>query len=101
MKAYYDPVTDTIHGCEPGTYAHFHELRHRDQYKRGKAALLDQLYVICYYASFLTSIGGWIVGGPWGMIKGIGLAFLPHVISMAYLEADAYIMGWIAWRKSR
>jgi nicotinamide riboside transporter PnuC len=101
MKKYYDPGLDTIYGCEPGTYSWHHENRHRQQYKKGKAELLDQLYVICYYASFLCALGGWIVGGPWGMIKGIGLAFLPHVISQLYLETDAYLVGWWQWRKER
>lgn len=102
MKAYYDPLTDTIHGCREGSYAWFHEARHREQYKRGKAELLDQLYVICYYASFLCAIGGWVFGGgPWGMVKGIGLAFLPHVLSQAYLEADAYLVGWWHWRSAK
>lgn len=96
---YYDPVSDSIHGCEPGSYAWYHEDRHRQQYKRGKADLLDQLYVICYYASFLCAVGGFVVGGPWGSVKGIGLAFLPHVISQLYLEADAYLVGFIQWRR--
>lgn len=99
MKAYYDPVTDTIHGCKPGSYAYAHEERHREQYKKGKAELLDKLYVISYYASFVCAVGGFIVKGPWGMVEGIGLAFLPHVISQLYLEADAYIVGLIRWWK--
>lgn len=101
MMAHYDPRTDTIHGCEPGTYAYHHEMRHREQYKNGNAETLDKLYVICYYASFLCAVGGWIVAGPWGMVQGIGLSFLPHVLSMAYLEADAYLFGWINWRRGR
>jgi len=101
MKTYYDPISDTIHGAEPGTYAYAHEERHRQQYKKGKAALLDQLYVICYYASFICAVGGFIAGGPWGAVKGIGLAFVPHVISQLYLEGDAYIVGFLQWRKKK
>lgn len=101
MSAYYDPVSDRIHGCEPGSYAWEHERRHREQYLRGKAELLDQLHVLCYYVSFLCAIGGWIVAGPWGMIQGIGFAFLPHVLSLAYLEGDAYLVGFVRWRRKR
>lgn len=100
-SAYYDPKTDTIHNAEPGSYKWYHEDRHRHQYKKGKAEMLDSLYVICYYTSFIAAAGGFIVNGPWGMIEGIGFSFLPHVISMAYLEADAYIYGYINYQKSK
>lgn len=101
MKAYYDPISDSIHGCEPGSYAYAHEERHREQYKKGNAAKLDQLYVICYYASFICAVGGFLANGWPGMAEGIGLAFLPHVISQLYLEGDAYIMGYLKWRKQK
>lgn len=33
MKAYYDPLTDTIHGCKENTFVWFHECGHRRQFQ--------------------------------------------------------------------
>lgn len=94
--ARYDPDTDTIHDAEPGTWSHEHELRHREQYAHGWARRADQLHIWLYYAAFIAGpVGAWHLG-PYGWVVGVGLAMTPHVLALALLEADAYLVG--SWR---
>lgn len=97
LTAYYDPLTDNIVGAVRGSYAWFHEQRHREQYERGVAQKADQLHVWLYYAAFLAGpVGAWFLG-LWGWFVGVGMAFTPHVFALAFLELDAYVVGSYRW----
>ena len=94
---HYDPNTDIIHGAEPGTWAYMHEERHREQYERGVAQKADRLHMWLYYAAFIAGpVGAWTLG-VFGWFVGVGMAMTPHILSLAYLELDAYIVGTWRW----
>lgn len=109
MKAYYDPRLDAIVGAERGSYAWEHEQRHREQYHSGIAQKVDVLQVWGYYCGMSPLLLS-VFFIPWlGFSKAlllaclatIGLAYLPFTLGMVYLEADAYLVGWIRWRRHR
>lgn len=99
--AYYDPTTDSIVGADHGSYAYFHESRHREQYQRGVAEKVDSVNVICYYAAFISGPVGWYHLGVWGWFIGIGMAMTGPILGLAALELDAYIIGTWRWLRSR
>lgn len=94
--ARYEPDTDTICGAEPRSWAYYHEIRHREQYKHGWARRADKLHIWMYYAAFIGGpAGAWNLG-VYGWFVGIGIAMTPHILALALLEADAYVVG--TWR---
>lgn len=96
---HYDPNTDTIHGAESGTWAYLHEERHREQYARGMAQRADQMHMWLYYAAFIAGpVGAWKLG-EYGWFIGVGIAMTPHIMALAYLEADAYLVGTWRWMR--
>ena len=99
--AYYNPRTDKIMGCKRGSYAWEHENRHRDQYKKGIAHLVDNLHLVWYNIAFLTGSGGFVFDRWHGLFIGIGLAMFPHILGLAYLEGDAYLVGLYRWIRLR
>lgn len=99
LMSYYDPATDKILNCEKGSYAYAHEERHRAQYKSGIAEKIDKLSVWCYYVAFVTGPLGLLFGGFTGMLLGVGAAMTPHVAGVLLLEVDAYVIGYLNYRR--
>jgi hypothetical protein len=103
MEPYYDPATDTIHGCKPGTWAHYHELRHRHQYQQhpGLDDTLAKLHIRGYYAALISGVICGLARGPLWAIVAVGLCMLPHLAVIALMEGDAYVMGTLAWLRRK
>lgn len=103
MEAYYDPSTDKIVGAVPGTWSYYHEEVHRRQYHRweGLDLILTKVHIRGYYAAIFSSILLTIVVGPVGIIYGVGMGMLPHVMIIALMEAEAYTMGTINYLRRR
>lgn len=97
VSAFYDPVKDEIVGAKVGSFAWFHESRHREQYVSGWAVRADILHIYCYYSAFFACVLGFFLLGYLGLLVGIGACMLPHVLSLALLELDAYVVGTFRW----
>lgn len=97
MEPYYDPRTDRIMGCKPGTWQYAHEERHRWQFKKFPRLeeSITKVHIRGYYGSIMASIILFLFIGWLGIIVGVGMGMLPHVTLTAIMEADAYIMGTI------
>lgn len=98
--AYYDPKTGEIIGCIPGSYTYAHELRHKWQHEKGILERVDRLHVFCYYLSFVMGAVGFIFLHWLGFFFGIGIAMSPYILASFLLELDAYIMGYLNWRRN-
>lgn len=103
LKAYYDPVTDTIRNATPFTYAWFHERRHQEQYKKNSWLKTFDLWssIIAYALS-----GGMLIVCliHWRLdlyFYFTGLVYTPIVLLGLFLEIDAFIFGTISWMKYR
>jgi Flp pilus assembly protein TadB len=98
---HYDPVTDEIADAAPGSFAWEHEQRHREQYRPGVLDSLARLHIACYYAAIIAAVAlGAILGLSYALM-GVGLGMLPHVAVLAYMEADAYLVGAWRWLRKR
>ena len=100
FKAYYDVNTDTIKGCNPFSYAWFHETRHQKQFQTIKPLKVfnQQLEVLTYGAcsGFLL---GWLLGLTsigWTLIL-MGSAVAPYSFLNMLLELDAIVFGSWNW----
>lgn len=89
--SYYDPATDKIVGCEPGSFNYYHEERHRQQYKTGWAEKVDILHIYLYYISFVFGLAALVFFGLKAMFLTIGIIMTPHIIGLGILEIDANI----------
>jgi hypothetical protein len=95
VEPYYDPKTDRIVGCKPGTWQYSHELRHRWQFKKYPRLeeSITKVHIRSYYASIIASILLTILFGFKGVIIGVGMGMLPHILLTAIMELDAYVVG--------
>lgn len=99
LMSYYDPQSDQILNCKPGSYAYAHEERHRAQYKAGIADKIDRMGVWCYYVAAFAGFIGLVFSGWIGMLIGIGLGQFPYICGLVLLEVDAYVVGYINHRR--
>ena len=87
----YNIGTRKIYGCKKGTYAYFHEYRHKIQHNKD---LLSK-FVMCFRFPSL------IVGGYYWGRHGFdiyALFLLAPIIFIIYLELDAHLYAYIKWR---
>jgi len=101
--AWYDPKTDTIQNCEPGTKAYTHESRHQQQFHNPKIKVIN---IITEYAALLGqamlmgSIIWMIAGMPYKWLVIIAAVFtLPNFLFIQYIEIDANLYTWKKHRK--
>ena len=105
LGAYYDPVTDTIHGATPYSYTWYHENRHRKQAKRVQSikAISTWSYIIGYSLSGGLLLANTLNGfARWDFIFTLsGIAWLPVTLLNTVLEIDAFIFGTWDWFRAR
>lgn len=91
--AHYDPESDTIQGCEPGTFAYMHEHRHQQQFQYELIQLLDQFThdFALGTAGAATAIGLLLNDLSFGLML-VGLWSLPYFALNWVLEIDATII---------
>jgi hypothetical protein len=91
FSAYYDPNTDTIHGCRKYSYAWFHEYRHMLQMKQ------KLLHNIWLWLPSITGILGlvmvwFLIIIPSQVVLMLGGYFiLPISFFLLFLELDAHL----------
>lgn len=80
-----------IHGCKKGTFAYYHEYRHKTQHDKD---WFSKFIMYFRYPSF-------IVGGYYWGNKGFdiyALFLLIPIIFFVYVELDAHIYAYKKWR---
>jgi hypothetical protein len=75
----------------------FHELRHKKQWADGLLSFVsDRLWPVSYYAGMLL----FLLSLPYGYERvffNVGIVFTPITLVMLFLEADAYLHGFLDW----
>lgn len=97
--SYYDPIKDEIVGCKEDSYSYYHERRHQWQYKKGIADKIDIMHIYLYYLAIFSILPSLFFGGLFLMVVIIGILMTPYIIALLLLELDAYIIGYIDYRK--
>ena len=97
---YYDSKTDTMHNCKKYSYDWFHEDRHRKQYKIKWINKLDAYsHIFGYYASFAMIFALLLDGSVRLVPTAIGVCMLPYIMLMFCIEVDAYIVGYLNFKR--
>jgi len=91
FTAHYDPETNTIHNCKKGSFAYFHEQRHKQQMEN---KIVYWIHYASHLFSFVFASFFITIGFFWGFFKAglmlAGISIIPYITITAFLEMDAW-----------
>lgn len=103
INAYYEPSTDTVHTGELYSYAWYHEMVHASQQKNSFIRFMTNTYPsLAYHIGFLLFIFLFLSGQDITIFYSLlGVVYAPLVVVFGCCEVDAYIRGWIHYKKKK
>lgn len=103
VSAYYDPSTDTVYTPELYSYSWYHEMVHARQQQNVIVNFMTNSYPsLAYHVGFLGFVLAMIINyDPISFFLWIGIVYFPLVFVFGLCEVDAYVRGWIYYKKKK